>query len=170
MRTSLLLSFMLLSLFSCKEEKKNVNPELAQVAETPQEYTSFGEKISAENSLTAQEMKLRYEKLKPGDTISVKFTTTVNSVCKMKGCWMTLDIPGNEEDLMVKFKDYKFFVPKDIEGKEVVVAGIAFLEETSVKDQKHYAEDAGRSKEQIALITERKRSPGFLAHGVLLKK
>lgn len=170
MRTSLLVSLAVLCLISCKKVKKNENPELARLEVTQQEYRSFGEEISAENSLTAQEMNLRYEKLKAGDTLTAKFTTTVNSVCKMKGCWMTLDLPGKEEGAMVKFKDYQFFVPKDIEGREVVVEGIAFIEETSVEDQKHFAEDAGKSPGEIETITQKKRSPGFLAHGVLLKQ
>ena len=170
MRTSLLLILVVLSFFSCKEEKKNENPELVQLEEVQQEYRSFGQEISAENSLTAREMQLRYEAMKAGDTIPVKFTTIVNSVCKMKGCWMTLDLPGSEENPMVKFKDYNFFVPRDIEGKEVVVEGIAFIEKTSVEDQKHFAKDAGRNKKEIESITQEKRSPGFLAHGVLIKQ
>ena len=83
---------------------------------------------------------------------------------------MTLDLPDTNEDPMVKFKDYGFFVPKDIEGEEVIVEGIAFIEETSVEDLKHFAEDAGKSKEEIESITEPSKSPGFLAHGVLLKE
>ncbi|MBT8296250.1 MAG: DUF4920 domain-containing protein, partial [Gramella sp.] len=73
-------------------------------------------------------------------------------------------------DPMVKFKDYGFFVPKDIEGSEVIVEGIAFIEETSVEDRKHLAKDAGKTSEEIDNITEPSRTFGFLAHGVLIKK
>ena len=114
-------------------------------------------------------MANQYAQLKPGDTITTSFTTTVNSVCKMKGCWMNLEIPG-DEDVSVKFKDYGFFVPKDIEGKQVVVEGKAFLKEVSVKDQQHFAEDAGKSAQEIAAITEPKQELAFLANGVLLKQ
>lgn len=137
---------------------------------TQEEYESFGEKISAGNSLSALEMQQKYQALKPGDTIQAKFTTTVNSVCKMKGCWMELDLPDNEKDPMIKFKDYGFFVPKDIEGREVIVEGLAFIEEVSVEDRKHFAEDAGKTAEEIEAINEPEKSLGFLAHGVLLKK
>ncbi len=82
---------------------------------------------------------------------------------------MNLEIPG-DEDVSVKFKDYGFFVPKDIEGKEVVVEGKAFLKEVSVEDQKHFAQDAGKSKEDIDKITQPKQELSFLAEGVLLKK
>lgn len=168
MRTSLLIGFILLIFTSCKEnrteKKKLASPEIQL------EYESFGEEISARSSLSAEEMKQKYQNLKAGDTIQAKFTTTVNSVCKMKGCWMRLELPGIEEDPMVKFKDYGFFVPKDVEGREVIVEGLAFIEETSVEDQKHFAEDAGKSGEEIDAIKKPKRTLGFLAHGVLLKE
>ncbi|MCM8569148.1 DUF4920 domain-containing protein [Gramella jeungdoensis] len=170
MRTSVLLLVLFLAFISCKEKAPDKNSELTLLQTDQQEYESFGEKISANNSLSAQAMKLQYEKLELGDTISVKFTAKVNSVCKMKRCWMKLELPETEEDPMVKFREYGFFVPKDIEGKEVVVEGIAFIEEISVEDQEHFAKDAGKAVEEIEAIVEPKRSLGFLAHGVLVKK
>lgn len=82
---------------------------------------------------------------------------------------MTLDLP-QEEDVMVKFKDYEFFVPKDIEEKEVIVKGKAFVAEVSVDEQRHYAEDNGQTAEEVAEITEPKRTLSFLADGVLIKE
>ena len=60
-------------------------------------------------------------------------------------------------------------MPKDIKGKEVIVNGLAFVEEMSVKDQKHYAKDGGKSEAEIAEITSPKKTLGFEADGVLLK-
>lgn len=155
----------LLSLTSCKNaEDKNPEPSAVEIA-----YNSYGEQISAENSLTALEMEERFKDLKPGDTLEVSFATKVNTVCKNKGCWMTLDLP-QDEDVMVKFKDYGFFVPKDIEEKEVVVNGKAYVAEVSVEEQKHYAEDKGQTPEEIAAITSPKRTLSFLADGVLIKE
>lgn len=144
--------------------------DIASLTENQEKYISFGEEIDSRNSLTAEEMKQKYSELNVGDTITAKFSTTVNSVCKMKGCWMTLDLPGVDEDPMVKFKDYGFFVPKDIEGREVIVEGFAFVEETSVEDLKHFAMDAGKSQEDINEISQPEKTMSFLAHGVLLKK
>ncbi|MCP9198367.1 DUF4920 domain-containing protein [Gramella sp. GC03-9] len=159
-----------LFLLSCGNKDENKNKQIAQLEETQENFSGFGANISAEGALTAEEMSEKFQNLKLGDTVKVKFRTSVNSVCKMKGCWMTLNLPDMEEEPMVKFKDYGFFVPKDIEGKEVVVEGVAFIEETSVEDQKHFAEDAGKSEEEIAAILQPKRSPGFLANGVLIKQ
>ena len=73
-----------------------------------------------------------------------------------------------EEEAMVKFKDYGFFMPKDIAGREVIVDGFAFIEEVSVEDQRHFAEDAGKSLDEIAAITEPKRTLSFTSSGVLI--
>lgn len=153
------------SLLSCKNvEDKNSEPAASELA-----YNSYGEEITPNNSLTALEMEEKFKNLKPGDTLDVSFTTKVNSVCKNKGCWMTLDLP-QEEDVMVKFKDYAFFVPKDIEEKEVIVNGKAYVAEVSVDEQRHYAEDKGQSSEEVAAITKPKRTYSFLANGVLIKE
>ena len=56
---------------------------------------------------------------------------------------MTLDM-GNEKDLMVRFKDYGFFMPLDAKG-DVIINGFATISETSVDELRHYAEDAGAS-------------------------
>ncbi len=131
-------------------------------------YSSYGEKISQEKAIEPLAAKTQFDLLKVGDTLDLKFSTKVKSVCKMKGCWMILDLPG--EEVRVTFKDYGFFVPKDIEDREVIVAGKAYLEEISVDDQKHYAEDEGKTEEEIALINEPVLTRSFLAHGVLLKE
>jgi len=70
----------------------------------------------------------------------------------------------------VKFKDYGFFVPKDIDGEEVIINGKAFVNEVSVEEQRHYAKDAGQSEEEIAAITKPKKTYSFEADGVLLKQ
>jgi len=72
------------------------------------------------------------------------------------------------EPLMVKFKDYKFFMPKDIVGKDVVLEGQAVVKEVPVKQLKHYAKDAGKSQEEIDKIKESKREIQFVAAGVLV--
>ena len=132
-------------------------------------YASFGDKITEDNSITKAEMLTKYKKLKAGDTINVKLTTKINEICQNKGCWMTLDL-GNDENAFVKFKDYGFFVPLNAQKRESVVEGKAFVEETSVAELKHYAEDEGKSDAEIAKITEPKTEYKFLAHGVLIAK
>ncbi len=75
------------------------------------------------------------------------------SNCQKSGCWMDLDV-GNDEVIKVTFKDYAFFIPLDSEGKTALVEGFAKRELIPVDILQHYAEDEGKSKEEIDAITE----------------
>lgn len=130
---------------------------------------SYGALIDADNAKDAHKMMDVYESMAATDTLQTKFSATVKEVCKVKGCWMKLAMTNGEE-VMVRFKDYGFFMPTDIEGKDVVVNGLAFVEEMSVADQKHYAKDGGASDKAIAKILKPKKTLGFEADGVLLKQ
>ncbi len=126
----------------------------------------FGAKIDAKNAISYDEMLV---KLQGKESIKAKVKGKVAAVCQMKGCWMNIvsDTPGKEQ-MVVKFKDYGFFMPKDIAGKEVIMDGEAFYETTPVDELKHYAEDEGLSKEKIDAIKEPKKELKFLATGVIL--
>lgn len=132
-------------------------------------YVSIGKEIIADDALDAKRMAVHFESMSVGDTVPGKMRAKVNEVCQAKGCWMKLDLENGEE-VMVRFKDYGFFMPLDIAGKEVVINGMAFVDEMSVEDQKHYAEDGGASEEELAKITEPKKTYSFEADGVLLKQ
>ena len=164
MTKNAILLFVLMLAFSCKNDNSSqVIQETEDIA-----YASFGDEIKAEGALSAADMSEKYLGLKEGDTINTKVTASINEVCSKKGCWMKLDL-GNGEEMMVRFKDYGFFMPLNAEG-DVIIDGKAFVTETSVDELRHYAEDAGKSKEEIEAITEPKRTFGFEANGVLLKQ
>ncbi|WP_236937652.1 DUF4920 domain-containing protein [Flavobacterium coralii] len=130
-------------------------------------YAAFGDKMIADNALTKEQMLKKYSSLKPGDTINVKFKSTIKNVCQKKGCWMTLDMPTGKESF-VRFKDYGFFVPLNAGSREAVVNGKAFVSEISVAELKHYAKDEGKSQAEIDKITQPKLTYGFEANGVLI--
>ena len=58
----------------------------------------------------------------------------------------------------------------NIENKKVIVNGKAYVSEMSVEEQRHYVEDAGKSEDEIATITEVETTFSFEADGVLVKK
>lgn len=151
-----LLAVLLLSMIACKESNNK-------------DYAVYGEDFEKAEILNAGTTKEFYKTLKAGDTVEVAFEAPVASVCKAKGCWMKLDVGGAEE-VMVKFKDYGFFMPTNLDsiGKPVTVHGKAFVAEVSVEEQKHYAEDAGKTPEEIAAITTPKRTLSFTADGVTI--
>jgi hypothetical protein len=150
----------------CKQAEKVNNLEISKVQELA--FASFGDKISNEEIVTSKEMLIKFEDMMVGDTINVKFASEIKEVCATKGCWMKLPL-AEEKEVMVRFKDYGFFMPLDSQGKEVVLEGKAFVQTTSVAELRHYAKDAGKSKEEIAAITTSKKEFSFEDNGVLIK-
>ncbi len=165
MKKIILLLSVFTLLLACKNNRENQEITSEEV-ENQEKYFAIGDPISEEDAISDKEMAEVYANLKPGDTVDVKFVSTVNEVCQNKGCWMKMDLGENEA--MIKFKDYAFFMPKDIAGKEVILNGKAFVEEMSVEEQRHYAEDAGKGADEIAMITEPKKTLSFLSDGVLI--
>jgi len=146
---NLFLLLVIASFISCKAQQVNYIG------------SSFNEKdpISLSSALTDDNIN------KP---VSVK--AKVDAVCQMKGCWMTLTALDSNEEIFVKFKDYAFFMPLDLAGQNVIVDGIAYREVTSVDELRHYAEDEGKSPEEIAKITEPAEELKFMADGVIILK
>lgn len=136
-------------------------------APTSQNETKrFGAAVTPEGAITCHEVMA---KMADVDSLPMKVVGTVKEVCQKKGCWMTLvsDQPG-QPDMRVTFKDYAFFMPLDLSGRRVIVDGFAQVKTTSVDVLRHYAEDAKKSPEEIAAITEPKREVSFEAAGVLI--
>jgi hypothetical protein len=124
---------------------------------------TYGAGSTADGAIPVADISKKMENEKFTGKVSGK----VVEVCQEKGCWMKVEKPGGET-MMVKFKDYKFFMPKDIVGKEVVLDGDASIKEVPVKQLQHYAKDAGKSEEEIKKIKEPKKELQFVAKGVLV--
>lgn len=136
---------------------------LASVANA-QSY--FGEKINASDAVSFETF---LEQAQTEDSLNIKVQAVAREVCQVKGCWMQISgVQNAEPTTMVKFKDYGFFVPKDISGQEIIIEGVASTQFTSVEELRHYAEDAGKSKEEIEKITEGVYEITFLASGVIV--
>ncbi|MEC5174416.1 MULTISPECIES: DUF4920 domain-containing protein [Chryseobacterium] len=89
----------------------------------------------------------------------------VTDVCDKKGCWLTIQTEDNSQ-FFVKMKDYGFFVPTALKGKNVVLEGSAERKVTSVDEQKHYAEDAKKPQAEIDAIKTPKEEIRFVANGI----
>lgn len=134
-------------------------------------FVSYGDKsILIDNYLTKEEALFEFDQLELNDSTDINFESTVKSVCKVKGCWMTLALDDDNENARISFKDYSFFVPKDIEGKDVIVSGTAVKNVLSVDHLKHLAEDAGKPQEEIDAITQPEETYSFIAKRVLIRK
>ncbi|QHT70260.1 DUF4920 domain-containing protein [Rhodocytophaga rosea] len=136
------------------------------LAQTTTQEQAFGKAFSANNPVPFQVIP---DKLAGKDSLLLQTAGTVKEVCQAKGCWLKVDI-GKGQEMLVKFKDYGFFVPKDIVGKQVILNGKAFQKTLTVAQLRHYAEDAGKSEKEIAKITQPQSSLQFEADGVLIRE
>jgi hypothetical protein len=129
---------------------------------------SFGAGVS--NPSAAEEFTAVMDKLNAEDSVMVIMKGKVTGVCQAKGCWMKLTDPSDasQEEMFVQFKDYGFFMPKDLAGHQVIVEGKAYKATTSVEELKHYAEDDNKSAEEIAQITSPLVEKKFMASGVVI--
>ena len=163
MKNTLLIIILAISLFSCKQK---VQPAQSPVQVGSTVYEGYGAALDAQSVLPINDLALSFSTMKKTDTLFTKVQGTIKDVCTKKGCWMTLDL-GDEKDLMVRFKDYGFFMPLEAKG-DVIINGFATISETSVEDLKHYAEDAGATELEIEAIIAPKLTYSFEADGVLL--
>ena len=152
---------------SCGQKTEKTEEKVEEVKEEVAEEepeVSFGKEIGPENAKSMDEFA---SMMNGEDTVEVKLAAVAADVCQNKGCWMKVQTADGKM-MRIKFKDYGFFVPKDITGKNIVFEGIAYRDTVSVEDLKHYAKDGGQSEEEIAAITEPEINTSFLADGVLI--
>ncbi len=130
-----------------------------------QSIQHYGKKIDESGAISMPEL---VNILANGKEKHVKVYGKITEVCQVKGCWMLID-KGDGTTMRVKFKDYGFFVPKDCAGKTAVMQGRAYFRTATVAELRHYAEDAGKTKEEVEAITEPQQVMAFEAEGVILK-
>lgn len=159
MKKLLTIGLCLLASISLTYAQQNIKPAKAGV--------TYGKEIDKKDAVSVKKLE---SSLKDKKDFTGKIEGEVVSVCKSKGCFLTLKREGTAEPIMVRFTDYGYFVPQDLIGKTIVVEGKAKMKETSVEWLKHYAEDEGKSKEEIAKIKEPKKDISIVADGVLVVK
>ncbi|MFD2033788.1 DUF4920 domain-containing protein [Belliella marina] len=164
-RISILILAMLPFVFSCSKPSEQATEagEKEEVAIVPGNYGAAVEEVAV---LSIAQM---YDELKSSGEFEGKVIGQIKEVCTKKGCWMTLDLPSGET-MRVTFKDYGFFVPLTSQGYPVIIEGVATKTVTDVATLKHYAEDAGKPKEEIDAITSPKEEYAFEAVGVIIKE
>ena len=146
----LILVLPLLTIFSCKNEIHiSTYGEFDAVTDL-EKFSNVIDKFSLEN------------------IDNKKLSGEIINVCPKKGCWMNLKV--DEDTIFVKFKDYGFFVPKTgVDSKLAFISGNISKDTISVERLRHYAEDAGKSSEEIEKIVKPEFKLSFIADGVAIK-
>ena len=146
----LILLFCLLTIFSCKNEIHISTFGSSNAGIDLEKFSSVIDKFSLEN------------------IDNKNLSGEIINVCPKKGCWMNLKV--DEDTIFVKFKDYAFFVPKSgVESKLAFISGNISKDTISVDRLRHYAEDAGKSSDEIEKIVKPEFKLSFLADGVAIK-
>jgi Domain of unknown function (DUF4920) len=127
----------------------------------------YGEKVNPEGAVAINDVALKLAESDGPEMVETKIKAKIVDVCPNKGCWLKLELPDGKT-AMVKMKDYGFFLPLAAKGKTVVIDGEVKIKTTSVAELRHYAEDAKKSKEEIAAITQPKKEVSVLAKGIVV--
>lgn len=150
---------------SCSNNTSN-DKGTVPVDSTATKDSAYGEKIDDTGAIPMADL---VQKMQTQNTLeNVKVTGKIAEVCQEMGCWLNVD-KGDGTVMMVKMKDHEFFVPKDAAGKTVIFSGVASMDSISVEEQRHYAEDAKKSKEEIEKINTPKYELTFEAAGVIIR-
>lgn len=171
MKKSILLSAAIIATlsFSCQKPAESVKVEATEKAEPVGEAEVvpgvYGADMDGNTVLGTDEM---ISVVETSGTFSGKVSGEIKEVCTKKGCWFTMDL-ANGEPMRVTFKDYGFFIPTNSQGFPIILEGVATMTETDVETLKHFAEDQGKSKEEVDAITAPKREITFEATGVVIK-
>lgn len=145
------------------QETKKVSP--------PAGNAIVGDTYGAGVASSAESKAITVEKLgkklkkdnKKVENVAIKGKVT--DVCEKKGCWLTIQTEDDSQ-FFVKMKDYAFFVPTALKGKNVVLEGNAERKVISIDEQKHYAEDAKKPQSEIDAINKPKEEIRFVANGI----
>ena len=119
---------------------------LVAVAQQPVERTSGqdGAPITQKNAVP---LSAAITKLGNATSAPVFVEAKVDKICEVKGCW--LGLVSDQGNARVTFKDYAFFVPKSLVGKQVLVEGMLEKITMSMEETKHYVQDAGGDPSKV---------------------
>jgi hypothetical protein len=121
----------------------------------------YGKVSDEKNIVPVDELKTKLV----NDKFEGQVQGKVVEVCQAEGCWIRIQ-RADGTAMMVRAKDHAVLMPANIVGRTVVIEGSAVIKEVSEEMRKHYAEDAGKSKEEIAKIKGAEKDVQFAAKGV----
>ncbi|MEM1211721.1 MAG: DUF4920 domain-containing protein [Planctomycetota bacterium] len=116
-------------------------------------YVEYGDSIpDVEGGVVSVERLLEEPERYIGQTI--RAGGQVQKVCQKAGCWIEIGGSGQSQGLFIKFTCpiEGRLIPMAAVGKRAEVMGELRIIEISEARARHYAEDDGRSPEEIAAI------------------
>ena len=165
----LILVFAASTIFLASCKNTTTNDKKSDKDSTTTITNFFGKQFENTNAIAASEVVVQINSGKPFKGV---MEGRIMDVCQAKGCWANLELPAGQT-IKVLFRDAngdEFSIDKTSTGKMIDVNGVGYMDTTSVEMLKHYAEDDGASKEEIAKIKSPEIKPVFTASGAFIKK
>ena len=136
--------FLLLSVWAFTSFADTIR--LSEPVYVDQHFETFGKRIDS----ALPEVSLASLIQEPERHVSQQFrvSTAVTKVCQKKGCFFIAQ--SNNDIIRVAFKDYGFFVPTDIAGKSVELAGTLIAKQRSDESAAHFNQDLGSKGETLS--------------------
>lgn len=131
MKTTILLLLTLISL-----------PVFAQSSREPVHGQTYGSKPDTSGAMDVLQLEQFMGKKA---RVSVAIRGKIQHVIKEKGGWFTID-EGQGRAINAHFKNYNVTIPKSLEGRTVVIGGVA-SRKFSADNEQHYAGNASGGKE-----------------------
>ncbi len=136
-------------------------------AEKTDDYTRYGAEFDSTGAIAMTDL---IASMSGQDSIDAVVKCTIVQTCTKAGCWMDVENPSGDGSIKVFMKDHAFGVPlSECAGLMAIVKGKAYFDTLSVADLQHLAEDAKKTPEEIALITEPRPVLALEAAGVMIK-
>ena len=134
---------------------------LSEPVETDQFSETFGARFVVKGETLGLKKALKDSDCEQDKEVTVK--TKVSEVCQEKGCFFI----ASEEEFYtrVTFQDYKFFVPTDISGKEVVMNAVLKPRILSDEEIQHMQDDLSTSATTKTKNRKKSKSSAALAKG-----
>ncbi|NDB34416.1 MAG: DUF4920 domain-containing protein [Flavobacteriia bacterium] len=122
-------------------------------------------KVSENEAIGIAALVEAMDKSKEPMTCTIK--APLSAVCQNAGCWVQAMKPDGKP-LMIRFKNHFTIPPSTPIGTDAFIHGVAYWDTVSVKALRHFAEDAGKSMEEINKITQPEFKLNFEGDGIRL--
>ena len=144
---------------------------------TAADYTPYGEPLALDDGTRTLTPTALLADAAAYDGETVRVEGTIAEMCKVMGCWLTLrdaDADTGETVRVRVPKDstgtYVYTFPTDLGMIGAVVEGTVSVDTMGVDELRHYAEDEGRSQEEIDAITAPRPAVVLTARGALVEQ
>ena len=133
--------FLVCAIYGCSKTEASPASSEVSKAKAPSTETAVikrGDALPAGDIITLDQVATKPDAFSGKEVL---VSGQASAVCQVKGCWMVLSGGKSTSLARVTFKDYAFFVPKDVKGMKAKMVGEVKVKFLSDAERAHLAED-----------------------------